>query len=243
VAAVTGASRGTGLALARALAGAGARVALLSRPSPHLEEAAASIEGALAVPLDVADPQQVRGAFETVSADLGRLDVLVNNAAVGFAHRIEDATDAEIAAEVGTNFVGPLYCIRAAVPLMRAGGGGTIVNVSSESSADPFPYLVLYGATKAALEVLSRGLLAELRKDGIGVTLLVCGHTRTGGFSATWDPAVREAARAAWEEGGYLQRIAGSEPQEPEDVATALLFVLSRPSRTMVDVIWCRAAR
>jgi NAD(P)-dependent dehydrogenase (short-subunit alcohol dehydrogenase family) len=243
VVAVTGASRGTGLAMSRALAGAGAQVAMLARPSAHLKQAAESVPGALAVPIELSDPGSVRAAFASLAAAFGRLDALVNNAATASAHPIEECTDEEVQHQIGTNLLGPIYCIRAAVPMLREAGGGTIVNVSSESASDPFPHLLVYGASKAGLDALTRGLLGEVRRDNIRVTLLVSGLTRTGGFSARWDPARRDAARAAWEQGGFLRRVAGSEPQEPEDVADALLFVLTRPARTMVDVVWCRAAR
>jgi NAD(P)-dependent dehydrogenase (short-subunit alcohol dehydrogenase family) len=229
--------------MSRALAGAGARVAMLARPSAHLEEAAAAVPGALAVPVELSDPGSVRAAFRSVTRTFERLDALVNNAAMAAAHPIEECTDDEVQQQIGTNLLGPIYCIRAAVPLLRRSGGGTIVNVSSESASDPFPHLLVYGASKAGLEALTKGLLGEVRRDNIRVTLLVSGLTRTGGFSARWDPARRDAARAVWEEGGFLRRVAGSEPQEPDDVAQALLFVLTRPARSMVDVVWCRAAR
>jgi NAD(P)-dependent dehydrogenase (short-subunit alcohol dehydrogenase family) len=229
--------------MARAVTKAGARAAMLARPSAHLDEAAASVDGAIAVPVDVAEPDQVRDAFARIVTEFGRLDALVNNAATALPNRIEDVTDDELRIEVGTNLLAPIYCIRAAVPMLRAAGGGAIVNVSSESAADPWPYLVIYGTTKAGLEALTRGLLQEVREQGIRVTLLVSGHTQTGGWSATWPPEIRAAAIAAWEQGAYPRRVAGFEPQEPEDVADTLVFVLTRPPRTMLDVVWCRAAR
>ncbi|HEX3842150.1 MAG TPA: SDR family oxidoreductase [Acidimicrobiales bacterium] len=242
VVAVTGASRGTGLAISRTLAGAGARVAMLARPSTHLDEAVTSIAGAIAVPVDVGQPDEVRSAFHTVSHQFGRLDALINNAAIAVPHRIEDTTDEELRLQVDTNFLGPVYCVRSALPLLRE-TGGTIVNISSESSEDPFPYLLMYASTKGALNIFTKALLSEVRSEGVRVTLLVSGHTRTGTWSERWEPEVRDAALAAWKEGGYTTRVAGTEPQEPEDVAETILFVLTRPPRTMLDVVWCRAAR
>jgi NAD(P)-dependent dehydrogenase (short-subunit alcohol dehydrogenase family) len=240
VVAVTGASRGIGRATACTLAAAGARVALLARPSDHLEAAAADVAGGLAVPIELSDSDQVRAGFATIRDTFGRLDVLVNNAATAIASRIEDVSDADLATQIGTNFLGAVYSTRSAIPMLRE-TQGTIVTISSESALDPFPYLLVYSAMKAALESFTRGLLHELRKDGIRVTLLIAGLTNTGGFSARWDPEVRAAASAEWEEGGYLTRVAGTKPQEPEDVAEAILFVVTRPRRTMIDVIWSRA--
>ena len=110
VALVTGGSRGIGLATAQALARGGARVALLARKAEPLAQAAAEIgELALAIEADVSDPGAVRGAFARVARELGRLDILVNNAAIGRLHKIEHATDADILAGVGTNFLGAIY--------------------------------------------------------------------------------------------------------------------------------------
>jgi NAD(P)-dependent dehydrogenase (short-subunit alcohol dehydrogenase family) len=242
VVAVTGASRGTGRAMAAAAAARGAQVALLARKSDHLDDAAATIPGALAVPVDLTVAGEIRTAFATIDRDLGRLDVLVNNAATATPALIEDVDDDDALAQLQTNFLAAVFCARSAVPLMRRTGGGTIVNVSSESAQDPFPYLSMYGASKAALEAWTRALAHELRPDAIRVALLISGLTNTGGFSSRWDPVVRQAAVKRWEEGGYLARVAGRTPQEPEDVAEALVFVLSRPAATMIDVISCRAA-
>jgi NAD(P)-dependent dehydrogenase (short-subunit alcohol dehydrogenase family) len=90
---------------------------------------------------------------------------------------------------------------------------------------------------KAALESLTRGLLHELRDDGIRVTLLIAGLTNTGGFSARWDPDVRAAAAAEWEKGGYLARVAGTTPQEPDDVAEAIVFVATRGASVSIPTL------
>ena len=242
VVAVTGASRGIGLAMARALGDAGASVVLLARESSHLRAAADGLARSLTAPADLADPHQVRAAFASIDARFGRLDGLVNNAALGLAHLIEDLTDDEIAAQVGANYLAPVYCVRSAIPLLRRSGGGHIVNVSSESAHDPFPYLSIYASTKAGMEVFTTAVRNELRGEHIRVTLLVAGLTNTGGFSGRWDPDIGAAASAAWERGGYLARVAGRTPQEPADVAEALLFALTRPARSMTDVIWSRAS-
>src|SRR6266480_3438483 len=127
VAVVTGASRGIGAVIAAGLAAEGASVALLARDKDRLTAAAEAIgELAVAVPTDVSDPDSVRDAFAAVADRFGRLDVLVNNAAVAWPHTVEAAADEQLQAEVGTNLLGPLYAIRAAVPLLRATSGGHV---------------------------------------------------------------------------------------------------------------------
>ncbi|MGX1675509.1 SDR family oxidoreductase [Streptomyces sp. NPDC055400] len=238
---VTGASQGVGLAVARALAAAGVRVGLLARPGHALDEAAKELgKAGLPLPADLCDPDEVRAAFAAVRHEFGGLDYLVNNAATARPHRIEDLADAQLGREVGTNLLGPLYTVREAVPLLRRSGVAHIVNLSSESTADPYPYLLVYAATKSALETLTRGLAHELRPDGIRCTLLRVGQTATG-FKSDWDPGQLEKAMNAWEAGGFLARVSGAAPQSPERVAEALLFVLQQTGGSVVGELSVRA--
>ncbi|ROO88015.1 NADP-dependent 3-hydroxy acid dehydrogenase YdfG [Actinocorallia herbida] len=238
---VTGASRGTGLAIALALAAEGARVGLLARPGPHLDSAASRLGAAgLPLPADLCDPAAVRAAFALVHSEFGGLDILVNNAAMAEPHLVEEATDAELAREVGTNLLGPLYTTREAVPLLRASRSPHLVNLSSESSADPFPYLLVYAATKAALERLTEGLAHELRPDGIRCTLLKVGRTETT-FKDAWDPERLRRAVLAWEEGGFRARVSGSAAQPPERVAEAVLFAVTREGGSVIGELSVRS--
>jgi NAD(P)-dependent dehydrogenase (short-subunit alcohol dehydrogenase family) len=238
--AVTGASRGIGLTISQGLAAAGATVALLSRPSDHLQQAADALgEHGIAVPVDVGSIDSVRGAFERIGERFGRLDVLVNNAAIGWPHRIEDLSDDELMAEVMTNFVGPIITCRSAIPLLRASDDAHIFNISTEMTADPFPYLVLYGAAKAAVEVLTRGLARELTPDRIRCTILRVGRTEGGEFRLHWPADRRAEAEGVWAELGF--RPTGAVGQPPERITEAILFALSRPKGSIVDVINVRA--
>ena len=241
VAIVTGASRGIGFAIAAALAEAGARVALLARQEARLREAAAKLgANALAVPADVREPGSVRRAFEIVARELGGLDVLVNNAAVAWPRTLERASEAELAAMIGTNLMGPLHCMRAAIPLMRARGGGEIVNLSSESVRHPFPLLGIYAAGKAALETLSYAVKRELNAEGIRVTLLRSGAAATAGFAESWSGEELAFAMRLWQEGGYLQFI--GTPMPPEVIAESVLHALTRPKGASVDLLEIRSA-
>lgn len=239
VIAVTGASRGMGAVFARALQAEGGAVVLMARASEALDAVAAEIPGAFMAPCDVTRPEDVRSAFAAVNARFGRLDALVNNAAICLLHRIEEATDDELVREAATNLVGPALCIREAVPLLRRAGGGDIVNVSSESVRLPFPYLSYYAATKAGLETLSTGLRAELRPDRIRITILRSGHVAGGNIGAGWDPARTAEFYKTITESGHLAF--SGEAMSPETMGGMLVEVLCLPDEANVDLIEVRA--
>lgn len=241
VAIVTGGSRGIGFAAARALAAAGARVALLARSPGPLAEAAARLgDAALAVPADVSDPESVRAAVARVGRELGRLDVLVNSAVLAWPRTLAEVGDDELRAMVDTNFLGVLYTMRAALPLMRASGGGEIVNVSSESVRHPFPLLSVYAATKAAVEMLSRALKRELGAEGVRVSVLRSGAVLGGGFVSGWSPEEIERAVTAWQQGGYLDFV--GTPMPPEAIADSIVHVVTRPRGASVDLLEIRSS-
>lgn len=168
VAAVTGAGKGLGRETAIALSRAGFAVAMIGRTLATLEQTGAMLAGPyLAVAADLTDPDQVRGAFGRIAEELGGVDVLVNNAASYAAFPIDQASDGQILDVIHQSLVAPIFCIRAAIPLMRARGAGDIVNISTQSVDVPQPYMIVYGAAKAGVEALSRGLRYELRKEPI----------------------------------------------------------------------------
>ena len=155
IAVITGASSGSGLGIARRFVEEGATVLLLARGGERLEQTAKDL-GSAAVPFvtDVGDPGSVGRTFAEVGERFGRIDILVNNAAVYRPCRVELLSDLDIQQQIATNLAGPVYTCRAAIPLLRAAGGGDIVNTSSESTLHPFPMLSMYVATKAG----SRGV-------------------------------------------------------------------------------------
>ena len=237
--AVTGASRGMGLRFARALAAEGAHVVLLARASEALDQAAGDMPNALALACDVGDPDAVRAAFRAIETRHGRLHGLINNAASCLLHKIEGSTDAEVRGEIDVNLAGPIYCIREAIPLLRAAGGGDIVNVSSESVHLPFPYLSLYAATKAGLETLSRGLRSELKPDGIRVTVLRSGHVAESSLGRTWDPARAQDFRETIIASGHAAFAGGA--VAPETMAAMLVQMLRLPREANLDLVEMRA--
>ncbi len=240
IAVVTGASRGTGTVIARTLKEAGAKVAILARPSDRLTEAAKSLD-TLALPADLTNPDDIRAAFKTLKKTYGGLDILINNAAFAYIHKVEDFSDEEITRELGTNLIGPIYCIREAVPLMRARGGGDIVNVSSEVVRMCYPRLALYASAKAGLEMLSTALRTELRPDKIRVTIARLGIIAGGEFGRHWDPKDAEAFQEEARAGGQL-RFSGEKQMAGETVATAILDLVKLPRDANIDMLELRAA-
>lgn len=239
VIAVTGASRGMGSRFARALDREGANVVLLARASSALDDMAGELPRAVKIACDVADPGVVKAAFAQIKAHFGRLDALVNNAAICLLHKLEEATDDELLREAATNFTGPAICMREAIPLLRAAGGGDIVNVTSESVRLPFPYLTFYAATKAGLENLSTGLRAELRPDRIRVTVLRSGHVSGGNIGASWTPERSAQFFATIKETGHLAFT--GEAIRPETTASMLVEMLCLPREANIDLIELRA--
>ncbi len=167
---ITGAGVGLGRALARRFAADGDNVVLLGRTLAKVEAAAQEIgEKAVAIGCDVGAPESVKSAFAAIAKTHPKIDVLINNAAIYEPTLIADASDKQIVQAVHTNVMGPILCTRAALAMM--GRGGHVINVGSEAvGISPFPHLVLYQTTKAALDRLSEGLYHELQPAGIRVT-------------------------------------------------------------------------
>ncbi|HET7037491.1 MAG TPA: SDR family oxidoreductase [Thermomicrobiaceae bacterium] len=182
---ITGASRGLGLEIARLFAGRGAGLILTARGEAALAAAArelGALTEVLALPGDVADPQHAARLVDEGLARFGRIDVLLNSAStVGPSPMPELAgypldTLAEVFA---VNVIAPLHLIQRVLPQMRARGDGVIVNVSSDAAVEAYPGWGGYGASKAALEHLSRVLAAELEGSGVRVYAIDPGDMNT----------------------------------------------------------------
>ena len=233
--AVTGASRGLGLAISKAFASEGAAVAMLARNSADLMRAAKDVNGSLPIVCDVSNPDDVRAGFANIIANLDGLDVLVNNAALGHPQLIEESSDELIASEIGVNLLGPLYCMREAIPILRARGGGDIVNVSSEAVNNPYPFLGLYAASKSALETLSTAVRAEVEDDGIRVAVYRSGRMSGGTFSRGWAPELTERARYEAEAAGFYER--SDKPISVETAANNILEMLLSDESACIDIV------
>jgi NAD(P)-dependent dehydrogenase (short-subunit alcohol dehydrogenase family) len=244
IAAVTGATSGSGRAIARRFVEEGATVVMLARGQARLAELSSQLgDRAVAQPTDIGDPDSVRAAFTMIAERFGKLDVLVNNAAVYRPCPVEHLSDDEILTQVRTNFLGPVYTSRAAVPLLKAAGGGDIINTSSESTLDPFPMLSIYVSTKAALEAFGHVLRSEVEPEGIRVSTVVQGASFGEGGGSTgweWDPQHTETAMKIWADGGWLTRVAKS-TQTVDQIADVHVYLVTRPRGQKLEVVHVRS--
>jgi short-subunit dehydrogenase len=182
VALVTGASSGIGLAVARRLAGEGAKVALVARTAAALEDAARAIgaDRAAAFPCDVKDFAALDALPAKVTARFGALDILINNAGLNHRGPIADHSAAELADVITTNLTAPIYLTRAALEHLRP--GGAVVNVASLAGMIPVEHEAAYSASKAGLRAFTRALREELGARGVTVSSVCPGPVDTGFF-------------------------------------------------------------
>jgi NAD(P)-dependent dehydrogenase (short-subunit alcohol dehydrogenase family) len=207
VAIVTGGSRGIGLATAARLLAQGASVCITGLDEGRLEAAQRTLSGAgRATPRLLtlrADVQQRTDAESMVSRTVeqfGGLDVLVNNAGIGEFSPIAETTDEQWHRTIGTNLTGVFYACRAAIPALRARGGGWIINVSSLAGKNAFAGGGAYCASKAALNQFSEVLMQEVRHDGIRVSYVMPGSVATefspgGSSGADWKLSADDVAQ------------------------------------------------
>jgi NAD(P)-dependent dehydrogenase (short-subunit alcohol dehydrogenase family) len=181
---ITGGSRGLGLVIARELVARGSRVAICARRRDELERARAELVErggtVLAVECDLAEPQEIANLVSLVTAQLGPIDVLINNAGVIQVGPMETMELDDYAEAMATHFWAALHLIRAVVPSMIERRSGRIVNVTSIGGKIAVPHLLPYTASKFAMVGLSEGMRVELARHGVCVTTVVPGLMRTG---------------------------------------------------------------
>lgn len=223
VVAITGASAGIGAAGARALAAEGALVALGARRVERLDALVDELGGAaLAVEMDVRDPEASRRMIAATLARFGRLDALVANAGIGAYGGIMDLDDDALSTMMDTNIAGTVWPIRAAVPHFLEAGTGDIVIVASVAGLRGAGDEAVYAATKFAQVGLAGGLDRELRAKNIRVSTICPGGTAT------------EFAMGA----GRTPDMPGlADMLRPEDVAAAIVTVLGQP-KSMRTLVW-----
>ncbi len=240
---ITGASTGIGAAAARAVAQAGGRVVLGARREELLRGVCEQIRAgggeATAVRLDLRDEQSVEHLMTTAVEGYGRVDALVNNAAVGYVRTVADGRTEEWRAMVETNLLGVLFACRAALRHMLPRGSGDILNVTSAAAYEAWPYLSVYAATKAAVHALSQGLRAEVAEHGIRVMTLEVHNIGGTGFAANFDPSVMKEAVARWETLGLLRRSSGM--LQADAAAQAVVFQLAQRDPASVHHLTLRA--
>ena len=234
VVAVTGASSGIGEATALACARAGASVALAARRAERIEALAERIvkEGgrALAVPTDVGEEDQARAFVQRARSELGRLDVLVNNAGVMLLGPIENAPTEEWRRMIHANVFGVLYCTHAALPLMHEQGSGHILNVSSVAGRIASAGSGVYNLTKWGVGAFSESLRQEAVGMGVRVTLVEPGAVATELPSHNRPEVLEQMAK----------RFEGVTPLASEDIANAVLYAIGQPPNVSVNEVLIR---
>jgi NADP-dependent 3-hydroxy acid dehydrogenase YdfG len=234
VVAVTGASSGIGEATALACARAGAMVALAARREDRIAALAERIAGeggsALAVHTDVGREGQARAFIERTHAELGRLDVLVNNAGVMLLGPIAGASTEEWRRMIDANVYGVLYCTHAALPLMAAQGSGHIINVSSVAGRVARAGSGVYNLTKFGVGAFSEALRQEAVPMGVRVTLVEPGAVATELPRHNRPEIVEQMAK----------RFEGITPLAAEDIASAVLYAIGQPANVSVNEVLVR---
>lgn len=220
---ITGCATGFGRALAEAALARGAQVAVTDRS----REAVADLgerypDTALALGLDVTKPDQVRGALDAAFDRFGRLDVLVNNAGYAVQAAVEEADMPAVRAMFEVNFFGMVDIIQAALPRLRAQGGGHIINFASVGGRVSGPLVALYCASKYAVEGLCEGLALEVAGFGIKVTAVEPGAFATR-FGATAVPPKNPVAAYEPLHEQTRAMVSGLAQGNPADLAAAIL--------------------
>ena len=228
IAIVTGGSRGIGFATASALVARGVSVGITGTDERRLEDARVALSGTdgarvLALRADVRVEADVAQAVTRVVTAWGGLDILVNNAGVGGFVEVSEMTSADWHRVVDTNLTGVYHCCHAALPHLKARGGGWIINVSSLAGSNAFVGGAAYCASKAGLNAFSESLMQEVRHHGIRVSIVAPGSVRTG-FSSGDGP-------------GTDWKLA------PDDVAQVIVDLVDHPARSLPSRVEIRPSR
>jgi NAD(P)-dependent dehydrogenase (short-subunit alcohol dehydrogenase family) len=228
VAVVTGGNRGIGMALARALGEAGARVAIAARDVARTETVAGEL-GALAVTCDVTDSTSVRGMLETVTAELGQVDVLVNNSGLCYHRPALEVPDEEWRAVFDVNVDGLWNCTRIVGRQMVGRGTGSIINIGSISAqiVNRPQWQPAYNASKAAVHQLTKSLAAEWAPHGVRVNALAPGYVKTE-MAPVEDPKFKPR----WIDDAAMQRYA-----LPEELGPSIVYLASDASSFMTGSV------
>ena len=208
---VTGGSKGIGLAIARAFIDRGMQVTISARNAADLDKAARTLgagpstqlgagDRLLTVQADVRKAEDAQRLVDETARRFGGVDVLVNNAGIGKFANVAAMSLDDWRQVIDTNLSGVFYCCRAAIPVMKAGGSGFIINISSLAGKNPFTGGGAYCASKAGLNAFSEALMQEVRHDNIRVSYVLPGSVSTefGGHGladADWKLTSEDVAR------------------------------------------------
>lgn len=228
---ITGASKGIGRATALSLAREGADVVATARSADLLESLEEEIGNlgrrCLAQPSDVSRREECERSVERAVAAFGGIDILVNDAGVGYSGSVVDSDPEEAERMVRVNVLGVYLMTRAVLPVMIGRGGGDIVNLGSVAGVKYSPNFAVYSATKFAVRALSEALRNEVQAHNIRVTLVHPGMTRT----AFYDSFAQKGAPIPVDQGKLLK---------PDDVADAIRYAVSRPPGVALNEVTIR---
>ena len=229
VAIVTGGTKGIGRAIAEALVGEQMNVCISARNESEIEEGVVSLNKlgagkAIGLACDVRDHAQVKSLFERAAAELGGVDVLINNAGVGLFAPVVEMSPEDFRAVLETNLFGVFYCCHEAIPLMKQRGGGYIINISSLAGANPHPRMAAYNASKFGLNGFSEALMQEVRHDNIKVSYIMPGSVNT-------------------EFGGDSPGDQNSWQLQPDDIARVVIDLLHHDERSLPSRVEIRPSK
>lgn len=228
---ITGCSTGFGRQIAKEVLAAGHNVAVSSRNIKDISDIVAEYpRSAFAVQLDVTKQTEIVAAVNAVVKRFGRIDVLVNNAGIGYFGAIEESDEAETRRMFEINFFGLANMTRQVLPYMRSQRSGHIVNISSIGGLVSFPGLGYYHATKYAVDGFSEALYKEVNGLGINVTIVAPGAFRTdwaGRSAKETEGKIQDYAETADAIKKWIRSINGNQPGDPSKAAKAIIKVTS----------------
>jgi 3-oxoacyl-[acyl-carrier protein] reductase len=225
VALVTGASRGIGAAIADRLARDGAEVVVnYLRSEKEANTVVAGIRAAggkaIAIKADVGAPGGAKKLVDDTVKQVGRLDIIVNNAVALTFGTLDQLADTSLSEQFATNVEGPLNVMRASAPHLPS--GGRVINISSLITMGPFPGHLVYGAAKGALDAMTRAWAIELGPRGITVNAVAPGPVETDAFRTNAPPEFRDM---------FIKRTPLGRIGKPDDIADVVAFLASHDAR------------
>lgn len=231
---ITGCSTGFGRELAKMVLDRGYRCVITARDPAKAEDIAKGRGSrALVLELDVTDQVQINAAVSSAVEHFGRIDVLVNNAGIGYFGSVEESDEEKFRWMFEINFFGLSSMTRAVLPIMRKQRSGHIVNISSIGGLRSFPALAYYNATKYAVEGFSESLALEVAPLGIKVTIVEPSGFRTdwaGRSASETRSGIADYADTAWKNIQNLRASSGKQPGDPVRAAAAIIDAVESPN-------------
>jgi len=226
---ITGCSTGFGRALAKELLENGYRVAVTARNVEQVKDMVSAYpDTAIALTLDVTNHQQINAAVADTIARFGQIDVLVNNAGIGYFAAVEESEEDEVRKMFEINVFGLAWMTQAVLPHMRKQRSGHILNIASIGGLRAFPGIGFYNATKFAVDGLSESLSKEVAPLGIKVTIIAPSGFRTdwaGRSAKNSSIQIEDYATTAGKNMGDIRGYSGNQPGDPEKAAKAMIMV------------------